>query len=131
MKRQVVRMKTKHWILLLALLLLLCGIGIFAMRRLAPQERRAEIYQNGTLIQTVDLSALHEPVEIPVHGENGEENIILALPGEIRMQSANCPDQLCVHQGSIQNGTVPIVCLPHRIVIRIADSSAGPDAVSN
>ena len=35
------------------------------------------------------------------------------------MLEADCPDQVCVRQGWVQDRTVPIVCLPHRLVIEI------------
>ena len=40
-------------------------------------------------------------------------------PGRIRVSAADCPDQVCVEQGYISDGTVPIVCLPHGLVIEI------------
>ncbi len=124
-------MKTKHWILLFSALFLLCGVMILWMTHRTQETQSAEIYQDGTLVQTVDLSKIDAPQEIPVYGDNGAENIILAAHGSIRMQSANCPDQLCVRQGSIQNAAVPIVCLPHRVVIRISGDNGGADIVTN
>lgn len=125
-------MKTKHWILLFSALFLLCGVMILWMTHRTQGTQIAEIYQDGTLIQTVDLSQIDTPQTIPIYGEHGEENIVLAAHGSIRMQSANCPDQLCVRQGSIQNAMIPIVCLPHRVVIRIlGDHDDGADIVTN
>ena len=37
----------------------------------------------------------------------------------VRMIAADCPDKVCVDTGWIGNGAVPIVCLPHHLVIRI------------
>ena len=124
-------MKTKHWILLFSALFLLCGVMILWMTHRTQETQSAEIYQDGTLVQTVDLSQIDAPQEIPVYGDHGAENIILAAHGSIRMQSAYCPDQLCVRQGSIQNAAVPIVCLPHRVVIRISGDNGGADIVTN
>ena len=125
-------MKTKHWILLFSALFLLCGVMILWMTHRKQKIQIAEIYQDGVLVQTVDLSQIDAPQEIPVYGDHGAENIILAAHGSIRMQSANCPDQLCVRQGSIQNAMIPIVCLPHRVVIRIlGDHDGGTDIVTN
>ncbi len=80
-------------------------------------------------METVPLSDLTEPIIIPFKdGEN--ENVILAEPGSIRMQSANCPDKLCVHQGTIQHRSSTIVCLPHRLVIQLKSGTPTVDAVS-
>ena len=42
------------------------------------------------------------------------------------MKSADCPDQVCVHQGWISDSTVPIVCLPHQVIIEVTGGTAMP-----
>lgn len=45
---------------------------------------------------------------------------VLVVSGEgIYMEEADCPDQICVHQGEISMELETIVCLPHRIVVEI------------
>ena len=40
------------------------------------------------------------------------------------MQSANCPDQVCVYQGVIEPGTIiPIVCMPNVVYVSIVAES--------
>ena len=39
--------------------------------------------------------------------------------GSIQVVSADCPDQVCVRQGAISGGYVPIACVPHGLVIDI------------
>lgn len=123
-------MKTRHWLLLFGGLLLLCLICALWFPHLRPTGCVAEIYQDGVLIRAVDLSALTEPLEIPLDAGHGQ-NILLAEPGQISMKSASCPDQLCVRQGTIKNGVYPIVCLPNRVVVKITGGRAAEaDAVS-
>ena len=62
---------------------------------------------------------------ITIDGENGAENVVLVEPGQISMQSASCPDHLCVKQGTISDGILPIVCLPNHIRISIASDEEG------
>ena len=47
-------------------------------------------------------------------------------PGRVRMYSANCPDQVCVHQGWVSDGAAPLVCLPNGLVIQL--EGGGEDA---
>ena len=123
-------MKTRHWLLLFGGLLSLCLACMLWFPHLHTAGCAAEIYQDGVLVRTVDLSALTGPLEIPVDTGYGE-NIILAEPGQISVKSASCPDQLCVRQGVIKSGVYPIVCLPNRVVVRITGGPpAGVDAVS-
>ena len=50
--------------------------------------------------------------------------------GRIRVSQADCPDQVCVDQGWIADGTVPIVCLPHKLVIEIVGGGSAFDAAA-
>ena len=46
-------------------------------------------------------------------------NILQIEDGKADMMSADCPDQLCVHQNSISKENQTIVCLPNKIVAEI------------
>lgn len=121
--------KTKHWILLLGGIFLLSLTGMLLPRLWISPAPVAEIYQDGVLLRTISLTELTEPMTIPI--KNGtQENVILAEKGQIKMESANCPDKLCVRQGAIQSGATPIVCLPHRLVIQIKNGEPTADAVT-
>ena len=61
--------------------------------------------------------------------------MIRVEPGRIAVIGADCPDKVCVEAGWRSDSASPIVCLPHRLVIRIEHSAAAesedvPDAVS-
>ena len=67
---------------------------------------------------------------IPISTENGGENRLWVQEDLVFMDSANCPDQTCVKQGVIKDGTVPIVCLPHKVIVRIEGGESGFDAAN-
>ena len=46
-------------------------------------------------------------------------NRIVVEPGRICVSEANCPDGICISQGWLSDQDVPIVCLPHRLIIKI------------
>ena len=48
------------------------------------------------------------------------ENSFLVLDGGISCTYADCPDLVCVSQGVISLETEAIVCLPHKLAVRIA-----------
>lgn len=79
----------------------------------------ANIYQNGTLIRSIDLEAVEESYTFKIEGENGAYNTILVEPGYISITDASCPDKVCISQGRISDGVLPITCLPNGIVIQI------------
>ena len=63
--------------------------------------------------------------------DDGEySNIITIKNREVYMKSSDCPDQICVKQGKIKKQGESIICLPHKLVIRIA-SEEYPEVDSN
>ncbi len=92
----------------------------------------ANIYQDGHLIRTIDLTAVKQSYTFTIEGNNGAENIIEVREGEIGIISASCPDHICVKMGFIRTGTIPITCLPNHIVIEIGDTDDNqiPDGVA-
>ena len=91
----------------------------------------ANVYQNGVCIRSIDLAAVTEGYTFTVTDEAGE-NVVEVAPGRIRVLSADCPDQVCVRMGWLSDAAAPIVCLPHRLVIRIetAPAEGAVDTVS-
>ncbi|MCD8054650.1 MAG: NusG domain II-containing protein [Lachnospiraceae bacterium] len=66
-----------------------------------------------------------------IEGVNGGMNVLVIENGTATMTDADCPDQLCVHQGSIRYDGETIVCLPHRVVVEIeGGEEAGVDGVA-
>lgn len=89
-----------------------------------------DIYQNGTLIESISLDAVTESYSFTITGENNCTNQIEVRPGCIGIISASCPDKLCVHQGFIDSGLLPITCLPNRLVIQIRTENTTADSFS-
>lgn len=79
----------------------------------------ADIYQNGQLILSIPLDQVSEPYVLDIEGENGCHNQIEVRPDSIGVISADCPDLLCAKQGFIHTPTIPIACLPNKLVIRL------------
>ena len=118
--------KTRTWILvILAILVLSLAASVYLLTR-RPDGRVARIYVDGELIREIDLDALAAPERFTVATDRGE-NVVLAEPGRIRVESADCPDQVCVRAGWLSDSATPIVCLPHRLVIELAGET-GLDA---
>ena len=49
----------------------------------------------------------------------GDTNICEIKDKKVSMISADCPDQLCIHQRTIQLQGETIVCLPNKVVLEI------------
>ena len=116
-------------LLLLAAAALLSVGAILLLGRWSGGGHMARIYQDGVLIREIDLDSLSAPLTFTVEFQ-GRTNTITAQPGRIRVESADCPDQVCVDQGWISDGTVPVVCLPNRLVIQIEGGGDGLDSAT-
>ncbi len=106
-------MKTKSWILLLAGILAVCTV--LSMLLLLPGERAgyAQVYSEGKLIYTLDLSVDREVTVSTVRGSN----VVTVRDGSIAVTAASCPDGHCMKRGFCSSG-MQIVCLPNQLVIR-------------
>ncbi len=109
--------KTLFWAALFAVLVLAAGAYCF----LAPTEgTSAAVYVDGELYAAYDLSAVVFPYEVTITTDRGF-NTLRVSRGGIRVAAADCPGQDCVRQGEIRDSLLPLVCLPHHIVIEIEE----------
>ena len=108
--------KTLFWIVLFALLAS-AGIGVYW---LCGGGSVAAIYVDGALYDTIDLNAVAVAYERTIRTEYGW-NTIWVSHGAIQVADADCPGHDCVKQGAVTDGVIPIVCLPHRLVIQIEE----------
>ena len=119
--------------LTLAALILVCA-GSIVYLLLAPGRTDhpvAVVTLDGEVLEEIDLTQVNKSYSFTVTGKGGLTNTILVEPGRIRVERADCPDQICVHQGYISDGSQPIVCLPNRLIIQIhgmTKSGAPPPA---
>jgi len=114
----------KFWIILFGALILVSGLAVFLMSvPIVPYVSYAQIFKDGNLIETINLSALSETIEITLDSEL-RHNVIQAENGRIRISEANCFFKLCVRQGWRNTGIMPIVCLPNRVSVRLIGSAS-------
>jgi hypothetical protein len=116
-------MKTRTWAALIAALLALFGALALWLSGRSAAGQVANNYVDGVCVRSVDLSQVREPETYTVETEGGQ-NVIQFEPGCIRVQEADCPDQVCVQAGWLTDSAAPIVCLPHRLVIRLEGNGA-------
>lgn len=117
--------------ILAALALLVVGCTAFLLLRPRVSGRPiARITLNNTIVNEIDLSTVKDPYSFTLEGPGGFSNTVLVEPGRICVSEAGCPDQVCVHQGFIADGTVPIVCLPNKLIIEISGGGNGLDAAT-
>ena len=110
-------MKTKHWVIAFAIVFLLLA-GIVAWQYLGARPAgTAELWADGVLVRTVDLSV---DGEYRIESAEGW-NLLSVRDGKLAVTAASCPDGDCVRCGP-RNSDPPIVCLPNRVSIRFSEA---------
>ncbi|MBN2219205.1 MAG: NusG domain II-containing protein [Kosmotogaceae bacterium] len=83
----------------------------------------AEVYHDGRLVRTIDLSSDSE-----IFLDVGM--VVKVQDGRISVIDSDCPEKLCVSQGAISMTNIPIVCVPNRTLIKIVSSQFEVDAIT-
>ena len=116
-------------LLVLLLAAVVLSAGFIFLKKEKPSAPVARITRDGELLREIPLDEVKESHSFVVEDELGS-NTILVEPGRIRVSEADCPDQVCVNQGFISDGTVPVVCLPHKLMIEIVGGGSEFDAAA-
>ena len=73
--------------------------------------------------------ALTKDRTVKIEGAAGY-NILVIEGGEVWLSEADCPNLLCVKTGKIRYAGQSIVCLPHKVAVRIVGGASALDAVT-
>lgn len=73
--------------------------------------------------------ALDENRTVRIEGQGGY-NLLVIEGGEAWLLEADCPNLLCVKTGKIRYAGQSIVCLPHKVAVRIVGGASALDAVT-
>jgi hypothetical protein len=113
------QLQTKTWILLLsAVCLALIGLMLLQKRSARPA-KTAQVYLDGELFRTIDLSV---DGVYRIESDRGW-NELTVRDGKIAVTAASCPGGDCLKFGW-QNSGAPITCLPNRMTIRFTAEAA-------
>lgn len=116
--------KSKIWIFIIGIVFLISLISSILIFKAPAKGTIANIYEDGNCIKSINLSNVIEPYEFTIKTEHGT-NVISVENGRISISFADCSDQICVNQGWISNSVTPIVCLPHKITIKLENTAKG------
>ncbi len=104
-----------------AVFLIALALSVSILRK--TPENRIEIVQNGSVLYTFDLNtAENQTIRIPAAA--GGYNTVVIENGTVRVDTADCPDQTCVKMGTLKSEHLPLVCLPHKLIVRFAEDGA-------
>ena len=109
----------------LLLIIAIIGLGFFLFRK---EGSTVTVEVEGTVFGEYSLSR-DTVVDIPTG--DGELNRLVIRDGKAFVETATCPDGICVGHRPISRKGESIVCLPHQVVITVSDKGVddGPDIV--
>jgi len=118
---------TKNDILLIVVIILIIGTG-FLMKNFSSSDIVAEVYYNGKIVETVNLTEKEE--KRIVTGEN-EDVVIVAEDGKICFEKSDCPDKVCIKSGELHKNGDFASCLPEKVVVKVsgAKEKNEPDVI--
>ena len=119
------KMKWGDFVIIGAVLLLAGAMLAFFAAKASGDTLYAEVWQDDKLIERVELTDMTDRT-IDLDGHN-----VIVLSGKTAvMQSADCPDQVCVRTGRLTRAGQVAVCLPHRVILKLTGTSTdGIDAI--
>ena len=81
-----------------------------------------QVSVDGRVVKELPLSV---DTEYVIEGIENGENVLVIKDGLCYMESADCPDKLCMKQGKVEKTDQTIICLPHKIWVSIKGKKSG------
>ena len=113
--------KRKNDLLLIAILLFFALICLFSITLSKKEGAIIQIVRNKSVMDSYPL-AIEQQIEL---SDESGRNTLLIQNGKAQIIDADCPDGLCMHQNPIRYNGETIVCLPHKLVIRVVSGEEG------
>lgn len=108
-------------IILISVIVVFAVSAAISVHILRPtNNKKVVVIRDNTELYSFDLSTAKDE-EIRIEYEGGGYNIIEIKNGEIRISEADCPDKTCVKTGTLKSEEMPVVCLPHHLILRFSD----------
>lgn len=114
------KIKSGDLILIVVLLLVAAGIfGYYQLRSLPDSPKQVIIEVDGQIIKTFDLPQ-RERIEYKVVIDEKNYNLVEIFQDRVRVKEATCPEQLDVKAGWINKPGQALICLPHKMIVKIS-----------
>ena len=110
--------------ILLAVVLAVVFLALYIINRRTPSKEaaaegnalKAVIQIDGEKVHTMDLD---KDAEYRAETADGNYNIVVVKDQSVRVEEADCKNQVCVKTGAIHFPGEVIACMPHRMMIYI------------
>ena len=124
------------------IVLFIAGLSYFVPKLLSKPSQKLRVLKNGEILlehelgkdakfMILDQEAKEVPFEESLSSLSDDErnpamhevNFIEVKDGKVLCTESNCNNQICVHTPAIskENADLPIVCLPHGLILQIVN----------
>lgn len=112
----------------LLIIILLIVFGILPLVLFGSTERKDKVFVSvdGKTVASFDILTDRET---KIETEYGT-NVLRIQDRKVSIVDADCPNQECMHMGSISNSYKRIICLPHHLDVYISGDPLNLDGVS-
>ena len=108
--------KHKNDLILIGVILSLALILLLILKLTAKSGKAVKVIIDGKEKYTYNLS---EDIKTVILTDKDKQNTLVIKDGKAYVESADCPDKICVSHRAISNVGETIVCLPHKVVISV------------
>lgn len=115
-KKDVGKAKFRNDVVFIAAILIIAAIGALYLFFFRAEGNVVRVTVDGELYAVYSLS--DDIVEDITMGENS--NRLIIKDGRAYVESASCPDGICVNHHPIFRDGESIVCLPNKVVVTVA-----------
>ncbi len=105
-------------------LLVVAAVAFLALRLGAARGTYIEVTVDGASVARLPLAADTTRV---IAGVGGENTLVIA-GGKASVTAADCPDGVCVRHRAVSRAGESILCLPHKLAVRVVGGEPGVDA---
>nr|WP_319215752.1 NusG domain II-containing protein [uncultured Trichococcus sp.] len=96
-------------------------LGVFSYHQANAEsaDKIAVVSVDGKVVKEFVLKDDGKTETFVFHDDHGHENVIVREGDQIRIDSADCDDQLCVRMGAKDDIGETIMCLPNRVLVEV------------
>ncbi len=116
------KLKNDILLILAILIIFLVPLAIFLFG--GEEGAYAEVLIDG---KSAVVYSLSENITVDIDTEKGGRNILEIKENSAKIIFANCPDGICSKHRKINKTNETIVCLPHKVVVKIISKNNGVD----
>lgn len=111
-------------ILLIACLLVIGITAALILPLLLPPGQAVSVELDGERIALLPLDT-DTRLTVDPDGDGKDVNVLVIADGRAYVESADCRDGICVSHPPISKEGETVICLPHRLVLRIVSDGDG------